>query len=385
MSLKQTRNKRIDLIKAIEKITASKLVVYFTADSPIVGAVISEDALLPIYKHLLAIGKQKRIALYLYSPGGQMETPWKIVNMLREFCEEFHVVIPYKAYSGATMICLGSDKILMSRKAELGPIDPALQIAPNQAGAGLKLPELGVEDVSAYVKFIKDRVGLVDQAAVASLMSLLASNLTPPVLGRLERVYQHIRLVGHNLLMLHKPQLQEEKIKLITEALTEKMYVHGHGIARREATDLGLDVQALTDDEEKPIWELYSQYEEAFRLRDTREAEFYFPQDSDIYERPDTSIGCIESQAHLHEFAGKLRAQRLRNVPPNPTINVSLNLQAPPGIAQANPQQLQALLNQMLQQAAQQLNQLVSKEIQRQSPVTGIVGNLVGGVWREVN
>jgi ClpP class serine protease len=83
-----------------------------------------------MFEHLRSIGPQKRLALYLYSHGGAMEAPWKIVTMLREFCDELYVIVPYRAQSAATMIAIGADKIHMSKKGELGPIDPALQVAP---------------------------------------------------------------------------------------------------------------------------------------------------------------------------------------------------------------------------------------------------------------
>jgi hypothetical protein len=385
MSLRQNRNKRIELIQKIGELLNATVLVYFTADSPIVGALIHEDAALPMFEHLRAIGNKKRIALYLYSPGGQMETPWKIVSMLREFCEELHVVVPYKAYSGATMIAMGADKIYMTRKAELGPIDPALHAAPAKDGSGPRLQDLGVEDIAAFITFVRERAKLTDQDAVARLVGTLAEHLTPPLLGRLERIYSHIRLVARSLLALHKPPLDDRQISTISEALTEKMYVHGHGIGRRAAKEIGLDVQFLTEEQEKIVWELYEEYEATFRLRESRDVESYFPQGSDLYEKTETSIACIESAAHLHGFSGKLRAQRLRNIPPNPTINVNLGINFPPHInPQQIPQQVQQLIQQALQQAAQQIPGMVAKELERQSPIVGVAANLVGGLWHKV-
>ncbi len=386
MGLNDRRNQRVDLVKGLQQKLASKLVVYFTADSPIVGGMVSEDAILPMFDHLRAIGKQKRITLYLYSPGGQLETPWKLVSMLREFCEELHVIVPYKAYSAATMICIGTDKIHMTSKAELGPIDPALQVNP-LAGkdGGLRLPDLGVEDIAGYLTFIRDRAKLTDQAAVASAVTSLAEHLTPPLLGRIERVYSHIRLVARNLLALHKPPMEDRQISAISEALIEKIYVHGHGIGRKEAKQIGLDVEAVDEPTEALAWSLYEEYEKEFRLRETRDVEFYFPANSDLFERPDTVVACIESEGNLHECTCKARAQRIRNTPPNPAINVNLALNFP---ANANPQQLpqqlQQLVQQFLQQAAQQLQGLVAQELQRQSPVVGLSVQGVGGVWRKV-
>ncbi len=388
MPLKQRRANRLELINKIEEKLKAKLVVYFTPDSPIVGGLIAEDALLPMYDHLRAMGKQQRIALYLYSPGGQMETPWKLITMLREFCEELHIVVPYKAYSAATMIAIGTDKICMGSKAELGPIDPSLTINPAQVGkdaSAPRLPDLGVEDVAAYLTFIKERAKLTDQSALATAVGALASHLTPPLLGRLERIYSHIRLVARNLLALHKPPLDDRQISGITQALTEKLYVHGHGIGRKAAQEMGLDVECLDGESDELAWSLYREYESVFRLRETRDVESYFPQNSDVYERPDTVVACIESVLLLHEFIGKVRAQRLRNIPANPTINVNLGLNFPANLNPAQlPQQIQQVIQQVLQQAAQQMQGLVAQELQRQSPAVGIAAQFIGGVWREV-
>jgi len=108
--LSTQRNDRLGCISRIEKEIKAPVLVYFTADAPIAGGRIGEDAVRFIYDHLRLIGNVRRIGLYLYSPGGHMETPWKIVAMIREFCKEFWILVPYKAYSAATMIAIGADK-----------------------------------------------------------------------------------------------------------------------------------------------------------------------------------------------------------------------------------------------------------------------------------
>ena len=387
MALTDKRAKRLGLIKELEAKLSTKILVYFTADSPVVGALISEDAILPIFDHLRALGKQKRITLFLYSNGGQMETPWKLVTMLREYCEELHIIVPYRAYSAATMIAIGTDKILMTSKSELGPIDPALQVNPlgGKEGGGLRLPDLGVEDIAAYLTFVRERAKLTDQMAVSAAVASLAEHLTPPLLGRLERIYSHIRLVARNLLNLHKPPFDDRKVSSIAQALTEKIYVHGHGIGRKEAKDIGLDVEDVDAAAENLTWSLYEEYESEFRLRETRDPEFYFPANSDTYERPNTAVACIESEKHLHAFVCKAKAQRIRNMPPNPAINVNLTFGFPPGInPQQLPQQIQQIIQQILQQAAQQLPGLVAQELQKQAPVVGIAAQGVGGCWQKL-
>lgn len=92
--LLQQRQQRLDLISRMSEFSGAQVLVYFTADSPVMGAQIAEDALRPMFDHLRSMGAQKRLALYLYSGGGAMEAPWKMVTMLREFSENLHVIVP---------------------------------------------------------------------------------------------------------------------------------------------------------------------------------------------------------------------------------------------------------------------------------------------------
>ncbi len=119
-------NMRKHLIKQIQSLRSSKVIVYFTGDRQLAGARIAEDAVRPLYEHLLPVGKATKIDLFLYSRGGDVSVPWRIVSMFREFCDEFTVIVPYKAHSAATLLSMGSDKIIMGKKAELSPIDPTL-------------------------------------------------------------------------------------------------------------------------------------------------------------------------------------------------------------------------------------------------------------------
>lgn len=375
------------LITEIEKERNSKVVVFFYGDRPLAPTQIADDAIRPMYDHLRSLGhKPEKLDIYLYSLGGVMETPWKIVTMLREFCKELSVIVPYKAYSAATMIALGADKILMTDKAELSPIDPQLNVTASSDRPQFVLPQIGVEDVASYVTFLRQRAGLTDQAALASSVAALVSNLTPPLLGRIERIYSHIRLVARKLLSLARPPIDDRRVTAIIEALTEKTYVHGHGIGRQEAKEIGLNVESLDGQMAELAWQLYTEYEELLRLLGSHDPRAYLPEPGpDSYEEKDQVFACIESVKLLHVFNGSFRLQRIRRVPPNPNININLNLQLPPNLqAQQLPQQVQQLITQLLQQAGQQIQQMVMQQMAQQSPVERIDAGIVGGKWQVV-
>ncbi len=102
------------------------MLTYVTGDRRGVTGQIGRDAVRPMYDHVRALGFEgvPRIDLFLYSQGGVVDVPWRMVTMLREYCQELNVLVPYKAHSAATPIALGANQIVMGKKRELGPIYP---------------------------------------------------------------------------------------------------------------------------------------------------------------------------------------------------------------------------------------------------------------------
>src|SRR4051812_7124603 len=115
---------RTDLIKQLEENRKSRVITYLTSDrSGPVNARVALDIIPIMSQQLRRIGHTNRIDLFLYSAGGDTMVPWRLVSMIREYCHQFSVLVPYKAHSAATMISLGADHILMSDLSELSPID----------------------------------------------------------------------------------------------------------------------------------------------------------------------------------------------------------------------------------------------------------------------
>ena len=66
------------------------------------------------------------IAIVINSPGGSGLAAERMINLLRSYSGtgEYWAIVPGKAKSAATMVCLGASKILMGPASELGPVDP---------------------------------------------------------------------------------------------------------------------------------------------------------------------------------------------------------------------------------------------------------------------
>ena len=262
------------LIKKIEEQRESKVITYITSDrqGP-VNARIAMDVVPIISKQLQKIGKTQNIDLFLYSSGGDTMVPWRLVSMIREYCDKFSVLIPYKAHSAATMISLGADEIVMSDLSELSPIDPSTANVFNPsdpANPQSKIP-ISVEDVMAYFDLAKNKFGIKSDEDLAKIFNKFVEanpQIHPLALGNINRTHNLIRILAKRLLKSHKAPMSDGEIDKIVDFFTEKLYSHQYFIGRKEAKeDLGLK-NVINADEPlaKSMTELYEAYQQEMGL-----------------------------------------------------------------------------------------------------------------------
>ena len=262
------------LIQQIQGLRKSRVITYLTSDrqGPI-NARVAMDIIPIISKQLRTIGKTENIDLFLYSAGGDTMVPWRLVSMIREYCDKFSVLIPYKAHSAATMIALGADEIVMSDLSELSPIDPSTANVFNPQdpqNPQNKIP-ISVEDVMAYFDLAKNKFGIKNDEELSRVfIKFVESNpqIHPLALGNVNRIHNLIRVLARRLLKSHKSPIKEEEVSRIVDDFTEKLYSHQYFIGRKEAKeDLGVKSVAFADQNlSKAMTELYEQYKEEMEL-----------------------------------------------------------------------------------------------------------------------
>jgi len=155
---------RLALIRQIETIRGSRVICYLTSLRPNVLAAMEEDAAREIFDHLSTVQPPPigKLDLFLCSNGGDGTLPWRLVPVLRQYTKHFAVLVPYHAYSAATILALGANEVVMHPFGVLGPIDPTVanefnpQIPP---GSG-RYVGISVEDVKAYISFVKETIGI---------------------------------------------------------------------------------------------------------------------------------------------------------------------------------------------------------------------------------
>src|SRR5207249_2408356 len=96
---------------------------------------------------------------------------------------------------------------------------------------------ISVEDVKAYVNFIKSTVGIHHEDELVQAIRALTDKVHPLALGNVERFLSQSRLVARRLLGTHMGTADPHVIDEIVENMASKLYFHGHPINRKEAKD----------------------------------------------------------------------------------------------------------------------------------------------------
>lgn len=239
-----------------------------TGDRPGQEAIIHSEVADLFVEHLDRIGVCKRISLILYTRGGDGMAAWSLLNLLRMFCDELEVIVPVKAHSAGTMLAIGADRIVMTKQATLGPIDPSINhpLAPQVIGAppGTRAP-VSVEAIKGYLDLARDTIG--QRAGAASgVMNVLTSQVHPLVLGEVNRRRQQIQQLAEKLLT---PQVKKaDDRKKIISFLCSDSGSHDYTLNRREASALGLTVAKCSAGLYDIVRKLYTDFRDEMQLRE---------------------------------------------------------------------------------------------------------------------
>lgn len=266
------KERRLSIIKNLESVRESKIISFVTSTREGLDFPIAMDSIRKVFEHIKAFGSKKnkpKIDLFIHSNGGDGIVPWKLVTLIRDYCSRFSVIVPHRAFSAATLISLGADEILMHPMGMLGPTDPTVTnpFNPQDPRNPAQLLGISVEDVSAYIKLIREDFGITHEDEVVHAVDILAQKVHPLALGNVKRFHSQSRMLAKKLLELHmKDGTDDHKIDEIVDNLNSKLFFHGHPIYYKEALELGLKVKLANKTEQDLIWKLYEEYESAMSL-----------------------------------------------------------------------------------------------------------------------
>ncbi len=201
---------RIELIKKLQVERDNSFVItYITSIRQGLDVRMSIDIIRKIYDHLQYIPNDKRgkvnIDLFLCSNGGDGTVPWKLVTLIREYAKKFSVIVPFRAFSAATLTALGADEIVMHSMGMLGPTDATVAnpFNPDDPLAPGKKIGISGEDVTSFITLIKEDVGITHEDELVQAFNKLPEKIHPLALGNVKRSLSQSSMMAKKLLQLH--------------------------------------------------------------------------------------------------------------------------------------------------------------------------------------
>lgn len=239
------RYARQELIRQYEGVTGARLIVMIDQ--------VFEYGVTLIEELVMGASPTQPMHLMLSSPGGDGEVAVRLVRSMQSRCSTLTIIVPDMAKSAATIMCLGADELLMGPAADLGPVDPQLQVNDGLVGA---------RDIEQAVSSAEERVQAAPEAfpLYASLLADVNMLMVEQARSAKARSYD---LIGEALACSGRSSRGRSKlIEKLKASLVDDAVVHGATLGPSQAKKLGLPVKEadLNSEEWKLIWSLWTKY-----------------------------------------------------------------------------------------------------------------------------
>src|SRR3989339_1202167 len=216
--------------KTVKEITEERdnpLLIMFYSDPAGTIQPCDIDILENIFEDYLKKKDKKgfnKLDLLIHTTGGEANTSYRLIQLIRTYCKYLTVLVPTHSYSGGTLIAFGAEKILMGRSATLSPID--IQIGEDQPNFSL----LSIEKYQEFLDNCCNLYKLKDEKNktnfLIELTKELVEEVSPTMLGELFRLKSITELHSKTLLHNYMFKNSSNKIKktdesgIITETTT---------------------------------------------------------------------------------------------------------------------------------------------------------------------
>lgn len=317
---------RKTLYEELQRVRHAHVIAYFVGDRRGLETQMHPEVLDLFVDHLDRLPDKRKISLYLYAPGGITLTAWSIANLIRQYCSDFEVIVPAKAHSAATLLCLGANSILMTKQATLGPIDPSINTPLNPGVPGAppqaRVP-VSVEAIRGFIDLVRDEGGIPSGEHMKDIITRLLDHVHPLVLGEVYRTRAQIRMLAERLLA--NQALPKEKVARIVDFLCSESGSHDYTINRREAKDdLGLNVEKPDDALYKLIKSIYDDFREETCLNEQFDPERVLQgQTEKHYDFRRGMVETVLGGSHVFVSEGTLRRVQVQvpgAVAPQPAV-----------------------------------------------------------------
>jgi hypothetical protein len=196
----------------------------------------------------------RKLLLLVNSPGGLVQSSYKIARALRKTFKEIIVFVPHIAASGGTLLALAGNKIVMGMMSQLSPLDPQAKSGDGAVSANSVVDahefvtrlfdDIAVEDAPYSYKALADKFDGVDIRDALASLSLME-----------EYIREIIECCGYS----------KEECKKISHSIVRGFKTHDEVINIDKAKKLGLNVIPHSDFPTE--WKLFREWLAKYMLQ----------------------------------------------------------------------------------------------------------------------
>jgi hypothetical protein len=189
----------------------------------------------------------QKLMLLVNSPGGLVQSSYKIARALRKTFKEIIVFVPHIAASGGTLLALAGNKIVMGMMSQLSPLDPQAKVEDGAVSANSVVDahqfvtrlfdDVSVEDAPYSYKALADKCDGVDIRDALASLSLME-----------EYILEILEDCGYS----------KEECKRISHSIVRGFKTHDEVINMDKAKKLGLNV--ISHNDFPAEWKLFREW-----------------------------------------------------------------------------------------------------------------------------
>jgi len=247
------------LIQKYQKQERRKLIVYHALLAHPGSIITNEDSeMLESILRSCDMSGFQGLDLMVHSPGGLPEAAGDIIGVCRTHSTSFRVIVPNMAMSAATVLAMGSDRIVMSPTSKLGPIDPQMVYQTKEG----PLMRAAKSFIDAFTSLVGQANALAGQNQPIAAHLHLLTKQDPSWIVECVRARNATEALACRVLkngMLSSKSAEE--IRVVVKSFLEKGDIESHGsrITPEEARTMGLQIELVARDSDywKLVWELY--------------------------------------------------------------------------------------------------------------------------------
>jgi hypothetical protein len=238
-----------------------------------------------------------RFTCFIKSDGGSGQASLRIVNLIRQYCDELIALVPLECASAATMITLGANEIRMGPMAYLTAVDTSLIHDLSPIDRDNNRVSVSLDELTRVIRLWRNEKSDRDDNPYQALFR----EVHPLVIGAVDRAESLSIMLCKELLSYHISD--EEKADKIANILNAKYPSHSYPILYAEARRIGLNVHHMARETNALLLELNKCYSEMgqrattdfddssahsneiLNILETNELQIYYQEDRDWFYR----------------------------------------------------------------------------------------------------